>query len=245
MTDGTADGPQRTPAADHLIGHITTFVRELRAQGVDVPANAGIDAARAIETTGLGDRVQVQAALRATLISRRQDLETFDRLFPSFWERLLEDVEPPRDIQEFDLPGNETAPPGGERTADGNDPAGAGEDGSETGLTDPDAADDEGPSEPESSDPTEASGRQTDGDEEDEIGFAVETSTYSRVGQPEPITVEAVREDDSLTESIEELTGAICNLKGRRWESNASGDRIDARRALRRSFGAGGTVPDI
>lgn len=245
MTDGTTQGRDRTPAADHLIGHITTFVRELRAQGVDVPANAGIDAARAIETTGLGDRVKVQAALRATLVSRRQDIETFDRLFPSFWERLLEDFEEPRDIQGFDLPGEDTAPPGGERTAASNDSTGSGEDGTETGVTDPGDADDEGPKEPESSDPADATGSQSDSDGEDEIGFAVDTSTYSRVGQPEPITVEAVGEDDSLTESIDELTWAICNLKGRRWEATARGNRIDARRALRRSFSAGGTVPDI
>lgn len=248
MTDRTTagtDGNGRIPAADHLVGHITTFVRDLRAQGVDVPANAGIDAARAIETTGLDDRVKVQAALRATLVSRRQDIETFDRLFLSFWERLLEDVEAPGDDSEFDLPDEDNVPPGGDRTADGNDATGAIDEESASDVTDPGAADEESPNEPEASDPADATGRQSDNDQDDDIRLAVKTSTYSRVGHPEPITVEAVREDDSLTESIEELTRAICNLKGRRWESTASGSRIDARRALRRSFGAGGTVPDI
>ncbi len=39
-----AEGLTPEEASDHVIGHVTAFVRELRAEGADVPANAGIDA---------------------------------------------------------------------------------------------------------------------------------------------------------------------------------------------------------
>jgi len=248
VTDQTGNGtrvPSQSAAVDHLVGHITTFVRELRAQAVDVPANAGIDATEAIATIGLGDRAQVQTALQATLVSRRQDLETFNRLFPSFWERLIQDFEEPRDVEEFDLLGQDPVSRRDDQTRESKASTDSGGGESDTVVADPDADDDQDSRDPEASEQAETTTEQPDSDDEQDPSFAVETSTYSRVGQPEPITVEGVRDDDGLTGSIEELTRAICNLNGRRWESTTSGTRIDARRALRRSFGAGGTVPDI
>ena len=244
---GDTDPPPTSADAvrRHVIGHLTTFVRELRTEGADVPANAGIDAALAIRTVGLADRGRTKAALRATLVSRERDLETFDRLFPSFWERLVEPFEEPQERTPLTLLANH-----GSRKVDGGDqdtdvPAG-GNGGSETTVPSPESAD--GDDDDPFSDPkgqTESPDSSPGSDRENEVGFTLNSSTYSQVGQQQPIDLGRVGADDGLASAVEELTRAIGNLKGRRWETRSSGSRIDARRALRRSFGSGGTVPDI
>ncbi len=92
---------------------------------------------------------------------------------------------------------------------------------------------------------TESPGGSPASDEEDQLGVSIDSSKFSQVGRPSPIDVRRVDDDDDLTTAVDELTRAIGNLKGRRWEPRSGGNRIDAHQALRRSFGSGGTVPAI
>ena len=61
---------------------ILRFVAALRAAGVRVSPPEAADALTATAHTGLDDRDTFRAALRATLVKRDLDLDTFDRLFP-------------------------------------------------------------------------------------------------------------------------------------------------------------------
>src|SRR5262247_1607964 len=49
-----------------------------------------MDAFRALDTVGLGDREIVRAALRATAVKRAVDLPTFERLFELFFSGMGE-----------------------------------------------------------------------------------------------------------------------------------------------------------
>jgi uncharacterized protein with von Willebrand factor type A (vWA) domain len=69
----------------HLLENVLVFARTLRAAGLAVPANATSDAYRALEVTGVERRNDVRDALRAVLVSRREDVRAFDRLFLQFW----------------------------------------------------------------------------------------------------------------------------------------------------------------
>ena len=61
------------------------FARVLRANGVRVSTAEDIDSLGAVAAIGLGSRVEVQSALRATLIKRTEDIGLFDRLFDLYF----------------------------------------------------------------------------------------------------------------------------------------------------------------
>jgi len=264
--DGGSD-PGVAAVRDHVVGHVTRLVRDLRRAGVNVPANAGIEAGRALATVGLGDQHRARAALRATLVSRGEDLSTFDRLFPRFWERLRAELDPEREEpdpsldREREATGDED---GAEREGSGGgggedspgDPAGARDQEAGPGADERDwSADDAvGPRgdraapDPESDDSAAADEatpeRSTVGFDETDTGDEdrYETSVYSQTGRLERVRVGALGDDDGLSEAVGTLTGAIAALSGRRWDRTPTGDRIDTRRALRRSFATGGTI---
>jgi uncharacterized protein with von Willebrand factor type A (vWA) domain len=68
-----------------LLHNFLRFGRLLRALGLDVPAGRMVDVAAALEHLSLGRRQDVRLTLRALLVSRHTDLETFDRAFDLFW----------------------------------------------------------------------------------------------------------------------------------------------------------------
>src|SRR5215831_17989353 len=72
--------------------NIMHFARTLRAAGLPVGPGRVLDAIRAVETVGLGDREDFYWALHATLVNRREHQEIFDQAFHIFWRnpRLLE-----------------------------------------------------------------------------------------------------------------------------------------------------------
>ena len=88
----------------HLADHLVLFVRTLRAQGVPVRAGGTLDAARALEYVGIRRRDDVRDALRTVLVSGRDDLARFDRVFDWFWRvwpaaggsGLPQPIQPPR-----------------------------------------------------------------------------------------------------------------------------------------------------
>lgn len=68
------------------------FARTLRAAGLPVGPGRVLDAIRATETVGIGNRLDFYWALHATLVNRREQQEIFDQAFHIFWRnpRLLE-----------------------------------------------------------------------------------------------------------------------------------------------------------
>jgi len=64
---------------------VNDFVQVLRDHRVRVSPAESIDALRALEQTGLGERGIVKDTLRATLVKNGEDVGTFDRLFDLFF----------------------------------------------------------------------------------------------------------------------------------------------------------------
>ena len=79
--------PDFVEARDHVRESLVRFVRSLRRAGAEVPANAAPEATRALIESGFG-KPAARAGLRATMITRREDIDVFDRQFPEFWRRL-------------------------------------------------------------------------------------------------------------------------------------------------------------
>src|SRR5215475_13138902 len=69
---------------------VVEFTGLLRRNGVRVSLAETMDAFRALDTVGLGDRETVRAALRATAVKRAVDLPTFERLFELFFSGMGE-----------------------------------------------------------------------------------------------------------------------------------------------------------
>jgi uncharacterized protein with von Willebrand factor type A (vWA) domain len=79
--------PAETPdARDGLLAdNIVYFSRALRIAGLKIGPGAAVDAICAVRVIGIGDREEFKAALRATLVSRREDMLLFDEMFGLFW----------------------------------------------------------------------------------------------------------------------------------------------------------------
>jgi uncharacterized protein with von Willebrand factor type A (vWA) domain len=72
-----------------MLGRVVRFSRVLHREGVEVNAGNLIDLCKSFEHINLQHRPDFYAAARATLVSRFDDLETFDRVFNSFWSSPL------------------------------------------------------------------------------------------------------------------------------------------------------------
>ncbi|MGH6931066.1 MAG: vWA domain-containing protein [Dongiaceae bacterium] len=68
-----------------LIENLMFFARTLRAAGLPVGPGKVLDAIRAVEAVGLGDRDDFYWALHASLINRRDQRPIFDQAFHIFW----------------------------------------------------------------------------------------------------------------------------------------------------------------
>ena len=70
-----------------MLGRVVGFSRALHTAGVEVNAGNLIDLCDSFRYISLHNRSDFYAAARATLVSRYDDLETFDEVFRSFWAR--------------------------------------------------------------------------------------------------------------------------------------------------------------
>jgi uncharacterized protein len=70
-----------------LLAEAVGFGRALRAAGLQVDLGAAIDFARALGMVDLGRRDIVRDAGAAVFVRRRDDRETYDRVFDRFWRR--------------------------------------------------------------------------------------------------------------------------------------------------------------
>jgi uncharacterized protein len=65
------------------------FARVLRGAGLDVPVGTTILFAQALGTVGVSTRESVYWAGRATLLTRPEDIELYDRSFAAWWDRVF------------------------------------------------------------------------------------------------------------------------------------------------------------
>lgn len=77
-----------------LTRHVVTFGRVLREAGLEVGANRLADALSGLDHVDITRQEDVYWTLRATLVSRREDLARFDRAFDAWFLRRA--VRPPR-----------------------------------------------------------------------------------------------------------------------------------------------------
>lgn len=79
--------PSRANTESTFLHHLVGFGRQLRAAGVAVDPASMIDLCRAMDHLNIGVREDLKAAARATLVSNRDDLENFERIFAEYWDR--------------------------------------------------------------------------------------------------------------------------------------------------------------
>jgi hypothetical protein len=225
--------PDVVAARDRVQMALVEFTRALRRAGVAVPANASVTAAKALVEIGFEHKDRVRSALKATLVSQQADIESFERLFETFWGRLTEGLRPAESAGEDrheDVGGFAPldADPNPEATAE--TPTDSGERPTATEMTNWRPA----------TDPT------GDEDESEEKGDPVRLARHSPTGRSEQLSVPAaaLEQRDTLDRSLQRLGRALAAIEGRRWEPRGNA-RPDVRRALRRSFATGGTVLTI
>jgi uncharacterized protein len=68
-----------------LAANLLAFGRLLRRTGLPVGPTEAFAALEALEVVDIGDRRQVHAALRATMVHKREHFEVFDQAFLLFW----------------------------------------------------------------------------------------------------------------------------------------------------------------
>jgi len=76
-----------------MLGQIVGFARLLHRAGVDVNSGNLIDLCQSIQYIDVADRRDFYATARSTLVSRYDDLETFERVFQAFWHATVEPEE--------------------------------------------------------------------------------------------------------------------------------------------------------
>ncbi|HEY2636446.1 MAG TPA: VWA domain-containing protein [Solirubrobacteraceae bacterium] len=80
--------------SDALTRHVVTFGRVLREAGLEIGPGRVADALRGLDHVDIGRQDDVYWTLRATLVSRREELAPFDRAFHAWF--LRRPVRPPR-----------------------------------------------------------------------------------------------------------------------------------------------------
>ena len=77
-----------------LLGHIQRFGGMLARHGVPVSPGSVIDLCRGLAIINLGNRHDVHSAARSILVSRREHLEIFDRVFAQYWDNAVVEQNP-------------------------------------------------------------------------------------------------------------------------------------------------------
>jgi uncharacterized protein with von Willebrand factor type A (vWA) domain len=85
--------------------NLMAFGRVLKGLGFRIGLSQVIDAGRSLRWVDVGNKADFRAALRSNLISSRDDMALFDRVFDQFWRE---------ENQRQDEPVEEIEPPGGE-----------------------------------------------------------------------------------------------------------------------------------
>src|ERR1700676_2644411 len=92
---GSARAHNRGMGESDVVGGVVLRITSaLRQAGVPVSTGEAIDAAHALEVMDAAQRGQVRAALRATLIKRQDDVDTFERTFEALTGTYPDDPAP-------------------------------------------------------------------------------------------------------------------------------------------------------
>jgi hypothetical protein len=75
------------PGEGALARNILYFARALRAAGVPVGPGGVLDALKAVEAAGVGDRADFHATLHAVFVKKHDHSALFDQAFAIFWRR--------------------------------------------------------------------------------------------------------------------------------------------------------------
>ena len=79
--------PQPAPSEGGFVRHVVTFGRILREAGLEVGPGRISDALTGLDCLDIRNRDDVYWALRTTLVSRAEELESFDRAFAAWFLR--------------------------------------------------------------------------------------------------------------------------------------------------------------
>ena len=82
-----ADAAALLPSGPALLRNVLRFGRELRDDGLAADLATVLDYMRALELVDIGNREEVRAAGAALFVRRRDEIETYNRVFASFWRR--------------------------------------------------------------------------------------------------------------------------------------------------------------
>ncbi len=201
-----------------IAANIMHFGRVLRAAGLPVGPAKVLDAFRAVEAVGLGDRQDFYWTLHAVFVNRRDQREIFDQAFHIFWRnpRLLERMTAlvlPSFVDPTSAPETEEI---NRRLAEAlkGDQPNAGEDGS---------------------------------DEDDEPDVTVDAvMTWSAREILQDMDFEKMSSDElnQVKRAIARMRLPIMEVPTRRFHRDPSGARIDMRATLRSALRSGGaTIP--
>ena len=104
-TEQTSNGKSATEAGGRLADNVVHFARALRKAGLPVGPATVIDAIRAVEAAGIGERDDFYWTLHAVFVSKREHRPIFHEAFQLFWRerglidkmlQVLSPVAPPR-----------------------------------------------------------------------------------------------------------------------------------------------------
>lgn len=211
-----------------LLHEAVGFGRALRAAGLHIDLGAAVDYARALPLVDIGSREQVRAAGEAMFVRRRDDRETYDRVFDRWWRARGR------------RPGDFQAPPL-QRPADAD--AAAEEDPS--GQADPTPGDERASSRPDEwGVPIPSAGDEEGDDGEDIEGVVVAPDAYSR-GEMlrhrefDRMTPAELRDAERL---VDQLIPRLERRRTRRYELHSHGRRLAPRAMFRRNLGTGGQL---
>jgi uncharacterized protein with von Willebrand factor type A (vWA) domain len=217
----------RSDVTTRVRSALVRFVGALRTAGVEVPADGSLVAAESLAVVGIDDERRARTALRAALVSRPEDVETFDRLFDRFWRRVTEAVDDPPggvDVSSFDG--------GFSSDASGDDAV------ADRGSDDSDESGDD-----RQSSVSRRLGNVDASEAADDTGTR---ARFSPVGPSDRVETDPLGGTATAdpTPAVRALTDAIASLPGRRRGTAADG-RPDLRRAMRRTHATGGVVMEV
>lgn len=211
---------------DEIRLELVRFVRDLRRAGVKVPANGSVVAGEVLNEVGFGDRERARAGLQAALLSRVEDIETFEPLFDRFWRGLQRTLDPDR-----------SAPPQEPRQED------------DGGLEPMDVQAGHDAETAETAETSETGGADTFGfvgsEAADQSEQVHETAEYSPGGVSTEIKARPGDDSDRTRTAVHRLTLALAALPGRRPQPMSAGRRPNVRQALRDSISTGGVLTSV
>ncbi len=209
-----------------LLAEAVGFGRSLRKARLSIDLGAAVDFARALTLVDIADREQVRSAGAAVFVRRRDDRQTYDAAFDSWWRRRRSSLGP-------------DSGPSTVRREDDEVPQE-----SEGGATPPEAGSDRTAAPPdELGTPIPAEGDEAD--EEAPIdGVMISPDAYSkgevlRHREFDRMTPAELREAERL---VDALVPRLERRRTRRYELHSHGRRLAPRAMFRRNLGTGGQL---